>query len=92
MRSSTITVSVLLGFAILFSITRFLGRSPYFKGAGFWWDDTTFLITLLPMVGITVTDYLDLQAGMGRDIWRLTLPQIEESLKVSRTLITKCVV
>lgn len=81
--TGTATLWSLFSFAILFTLFRIGSRCRALGGAGYWWDDITLFLALLPMIGITATGYLGYESGIGRDYWNVGLDGIEKSLKVS---------
>lgn len=52
-------------------------------GAGFGWDDWVVLLCVLPMTGLIVTSYMEVDSGLGQDIYRLSIPMIKHCLMVS---------
>ncbi|SMY28772.1 unnamed protein product [Zymoseptoria tritici ST99CH_1A5] len=81
-RSDTfrITQSVLFPLATLTVCLRMLSRSPMSGGAGFGWDDWVVLLCVLPMTGLIVTSYMEVDSGLGQDIYRLSIPMIKHCL------------
>ncbi|CAK3954950.1 hypothetical protein DOTSEDRAFT_149838 [Lecanosticta acicola] len=76
------TLWALFSFAVLFTIFRIVSRCRAFGGAGYWWDDWTLFLALLPTIGVTVTGHLGYESGIGRDYWEVGVDGIMKSLKL----------
>jgi len=81
-RSMTFMVvqTIFFALAVAAATMRAVGRGSFFGGAGYGWDDLVLFLCCLPMIGLTVTAYLETSSGLGKDIWDLNLPQIERVL------------
>ena len=74
--------SALLSVAVISIALRIISRGKWVGGAGYSWDDWTFFAACLPMLGLTVTGYLESGTGLGQDIWELSIDEIEMVLMV----------
>lgn len=60
---------VLFGLATLFVIGRFLSRSRYMAGPGFWWDDWAALILWVFSIEMAICLPFMQDHGAGEDVW-----------------------
>lgn len=77
-----IAQSTLLSVAVISIALRVVSRGRWVGGAGYGWDDWTFFAACLPLLGLTVTGYLEAGTGLGQDIWELSIDEIETALMV----------
>lgn len=54
-------------------------------GAGYGPDDYALFLTCLPVIGVTISAYMELANGLGQDIWQLTVQEVQLVLKVGST-------
>ena len=79
-----VTATILFVLAVACATSRAVSRGRSFGGAGYGWDDWTLFICCLPMLGLTVTGYMEAHYGLGRDTWDLSLDNIVTCLMVSQ--------
>lgn len=65
---------VLFGIQTVFFILRMLTRALKLSKWG--WDDATIIVAFVATIGVITGRQLQIQAGMGRDIWTLTPEEI----------------
>ncbi|CAK4030224.1 hypothetical protein DOTSEDRAFT_102791 [Lecanosticta acicola] len=73
-----VTQSILFALTIAFVAARVVSRGQWNGGAGYGWDDWVLFATCFPMLGLTVTGYLEQHAGLGQDVWELSVEEIKK--------------
>lgn len=69
--------------ATLLVLCRFLSRTPVLGGQGYSWDDWTVLFCYVLLVPTDVTAEIEVQNGLGMDMFMLSVDQIVTVLQVS---------